>query len=151
MTKPRNTVTGTFTQTHFLEEWADGRAYDGTISITQPIIKPLYGGKSIYEVVQVFFKENYDKPNADILKEYWQKTSLTNAPKTVAATASTSATPQTSPSSTHSGSKRFAESVRFADSECSSANDGKPECSRRPPQNSPATNAAQQLQRAENI
>ncbi|MGI9056177.1 MAG: TAT-variant-translocated molybdopterin oxidoreductase [Pyrinomonadaceae bacterium] len=85
-------------QTHFLEEWGDARAYDGTISISQPIIKPLYGGKSIYEVVQVFFKENYDKTNADILKEYWQKTGLTNAPKTVAATASTATTPQTSPS-----------------------------------------------------
>ena len=83
-------------QTHFLEEWGDARAFDGTISISQPIIKPLYGGKSIYEVVQVFFKENYDKPNADILKEYWQKTGLTNAPKTIAATASTA--PQTSPS-----------------------------------------------------
>jgi molybdopterin-containing oxidoreductase family iron-sulfur binding subunit len=85
-------------QTHFLEEWGDARAYDGTISLSQPIIKPLYGGKSIYEVVQIFFKENYDKTNADILKEYWQKTGLTNAPKTVAATASTSASPQASPS-----------------------------------------------------
>ncbi len=90
-------------QTHFLEEWGDSRAYDGTISITQPIIKPLYGGKTAYEVVQVFLKENYDKPNADILKEYWQKTGLTNAPKTIAATAST-ATPQTSPSSTATSS-----------------------------------------------
>lgn len=83
-------------QNHFLESWSDSRAFDGTVSITQPIIKPLYGGKSIHEVVQVFFKENFDKTDADILKEFWQKQGLTSAPKTIAATASTA--PQTSPS-----------------------------------------------------
>ena len=89
-------------QNHFLESWSDSRAFDGTVSITQPIIKPLYGGKSVSEVVQVFFKENYEKTDADILKEFWQKQGLTSAPKTVAATASTApspgATPSTSPS-----------------------------------------------------
>ncbi|MEO6588924.1 MAG: TAT-variant-translocated molybdopterin oxidoreductase, partial [Pyrinomonadaceae bacterium] len=100
-------------QTHFLEEWADSRAYDGTISITQPIIKPLYGGKSIYEVVQVFFKENYDKPNADILKEYWQRTGLTNSPKKIAATASTApqAQPSLSSNASPATSPRLAEGV----------------------------------------
>src|SRR3990170_2738866 len=28
-------------QKHFLEMWSDTRAYDGTISIVQPLIKPL--------------------------------------------------------------------------------------------------------------
>ncbi len=31
---------------HFLESWSDARAYDGTVSIVQPMIDPLYGGKS---------------------------------------------------------------------------------------------------------
>ena len=29
---------------HYLESWSDARAYDGTISIIQPMIAPLYGG-----------------------------------------------------------------------------------------------------------
>ena len=40
--------------THFLEEWSDARAHDGTASIVQPLIAPLYRGKSFHEVVAVF-------------------------------------------------------------------------------------------------
>jgi molybdopterin-containing oxidoreductase family iron-sulfur binding subunit len=38
--------------THYLESWSDARAYDGTISIIQPMIDPLYGGKSAHDVLQ---------------------------------------------------------------------------------------------------
>ena len=31
--------------THFLEEWSDARAHDGTASIVQPLILPLYPGQ----------------------------------------------------------------------------------------------------------
>lgn len=58
---------------HFLEMWSDARAYDGTISIVQPLIQPLYDSKSAHEFVQVFFKENFDKRDLDIVKENWQK------------------------------------------------------------------------------
>ncbi len=37
---------------HYLESWSDARAYDGTISIVQPMIEPLYGGKSAHHVFQ---------------------------------------------------------------------------------------------------
>jgi molybdopterin-containing oxidoreductase family iron-sulfur binding subunit len=38
---------------HFLESWSDARAYDGTVSIVQPLIDPLYGGKSSHDVLEV--------------------------------------------------------------------------------------------------
>jgi molybdopterin-containing oxidoreductase family iron-sulfur binding subunit len=42
---------------HFLESWSDARAYDGTVSIVQPLIDPLYGGKSAHDVLQVLLNE----------------------------------------------------------------------------------------------
>src|ERR1700723_3200913 len=38
-------------QAHELEAWGDARAYDGTVSIIQPLIAPLYSGKSALEFV----------------------------------------------------------------------------------------------------
>ena len=36
---------------HYLEAWSDARTIDGTVSIVQPLIQPLYGGKSAHEVI----------------------------------------------------------------------------------------------------
>jgi MoCo/4Fe-4S cofactor protein with predicted Tat translocation signal len=38
-------------QAHYLEAWGDGRAWDGTLGIGQPLIEPLYDGKTAAEVV----------------------------------------------------------------------------------------------------
>ncbi len=38
-------------EAHYLEAWSDARAHDGTHSIGQPLIEPLYGGKSAPEVL----------------------------------------------------------------------------------------------------
>ena len=40
--------------THFMESWGDARAYDGTISFVQPLLEPLYGGRSPEQVVAAF-------------------------------------------------------------------------------------------------
>ena len=42
---------------HYLESWSDARAYDGTISIVQPMIAPLYGGKSSHDVLQALLDD----------------------------------------------------------------------------------------------
>jgi molybdopterin-containing oxidoreductase family iron-sulfur binding subunit len=42
---------------HYLEHWSDVRAYDGTVSIVQPLIDPLYGGHSAHDVVQMLLDE----------------------------------------------------------------------------------------------
>jgi molybdopterin-containing oxidoreductase family iron-sulfur binding subunit len=57
--------------THFLEEWSDARAHDGTASIVQPLILPLYGGKSLHEIVAVF-SDKPDRNGIDLVKEFWQ-------------------------------------------------------------------------------
>lgn len=68
---------------HYLEMWSDTRAYDGTVSIVQPLIEPLYEGKSMHEVVQVFAGENFDQKDLNIVKNFWQKQGLANAPLTL--------------------------------------------------------------------
>lgn len=42
---------------HYLESWSDARAYDGTISIIQPMIDPMYGGKSAHDVLQALLAD----------------------------------------------------------------------------------------------
>jgi MoCo/4Fe-4S cofactor protein with predicted Tat translocation signal len=45
---------------HYLESWSDARAYDGTISIIQPMIAPMYSGHSSHDVLQTLL----DNPQA---------------------------------------------------------------------------------------
>jgi MoCo/4Fe-4S cofactor protein with predicted Tat translocation signal len=42
---------------HYLESWSDVRSYDGTVSIVQPLIEPLYGGRSAHDVIQAMLDE----------------------------------------------------------------------------------------------
>ncbi|HEV8589060.1 MAG TPA: TAT-variant-translocated molybdopterin oxidoreductase [Pyrinomonadaceae bacterium] len=56
---------------HYLESWSDTRAYDGTVTIVQPLIAPLYDGKTAHEMLALF-SDNYDKKPYEIVKEYWR-------------------------------------------------------------------------------
>ncbi|MBC8161307.1 MAG: 4Fe-4S dicluster domain-containing protein, partial [Roseiflexaceae bacterium] len=44
--------------THYLEHWSDARAYDGTATIVQPLIAPIYKTKSVHEVVAALAGQN---------------------------------------------------------------------------------------------
>jgi MoCo/4Fe-4S cofactor protein with predicted Tat translocation signal len=59
-------------QAHYLEAWGDTRAYDGTVSIVQPLIAPLYSGKSVHEIVATLSGQA-DTPGHDIVQAYWKK------------------------------------------------------------------------------
>jgi len=56
---------------HALESWGDGRAVDGTVSIQQPLIAPLWGGVTEVEVLAAFLGEG-DLGAHEIVRRYWQ-------------------------------------------------------------------------------
>jgi molybdopterin-containing oxidoreductase family iron-sulfur binding subunit len=58
-------------ETHYLEAWSDARAYDGTVSIVQPLIAPLYDGRSAHEVVAAL--SGLPESSAyDVVRGYWR-------------------------------------------------------------------------------
>ena len=56
---------------HYLESWGDTRSYDGTVTIVQPLIEPLYDGKTPHELLAVF-SDQYDRKPYEIVKSFWQ-------------------------------------------------------------------------------
>lgn len=56
---------------HYLESWGDTRSYDGTVSIIQPLIQPLYEGKTAFELLAIF-TDRYDRKPYDMVKSFWQ-------------------------------------------------------------------------------
>ena len=65
-------------ESHYLETWSDTRSYDGTVSIVQPLIEPLYQSKSAHELLAVFTPQ-YDKKPYDIIREYWNNQQTANS------------------------------------------------------------------------
>ncbi len=63
-------------EAHFLESWSDARAYDGTVSIVQPLIAPLYDGRTAHEVLAAM-TDRPERSSYDIVREYWSKGNIT--------------------------------------------------------------------------
>ncbi len=57
---------------HFLESWGDARASDGTASIVQPLILPLFGGKSAVEIANAILNKG-GETGYDAVRATWQK------------------------------------------------------------------------------
>jgi Fe-S-cluster-containing dehydrogenase component len=57
-------------QAHYLESWGDGRSIDGTASIQQPVIAPLYGGKTPSELLAELAGLE-TKTGYDLVKNFW--------------------------------------------------------------------------------
>lgn len=57
---------------HYLESWGDARAFDGTTTIQQPLIAPLYQGRTIYEMVAVL-QGHPELAAYDIVRGYWKR------------------------------------------------------------------------------
>jgi MoCo/4Fe-4S cofactor protein with predicted Tat translocation signal len=60
-------------EAHALESWGDCRAYDGTVTLTQPLIEPLYEGRSAHEFLSVFTAQP-DRRGRSIVMDFWTRT-----------------------------------------------------------------------------
>ncbi|HEY2081383.1 MAG TPA: TAT-variant-translocated molybdopterin oxidoreductase [Verrucomicrobiae bacterium] len=59
-------------QAHYLESWGDGKSFDGTISLQQPLIEPLYGGKTAHEILGAIFQQQPIRDDYEVVREHWQ-------------------------------------------------------------------------------
>jgi molybdopterin-containing oxidoreductase family iron-sulfur binding subunit len=56
---------------HQLETWSDGRSIDGTVSIAQPLVQPLFNGVPTVELMALFLDEAY-RPAYQLLRDFWR-------------------------------------------------------------------------------
>jgi molybdopterin-containing oxidoreductase family iron-sulfur binding subunit len=62
---------------HEFETWSDARAFDGTASIIQPLIAPLFNGKSAHEFLAAF-TDSPDVSGYDIVRRFWSSGNYTD-------------------------------------------------------------------------
>ncbi len=56
---------------HYLESWGDARAVGGPLSVVQPLILPLFGGRTPVEVLGLMVADT-DRPGYDIVRDTWK-------------------------------------------------------------------------------
>ncbi|HEX3208947.1 MAG TPA: hypothetical protein VHQ91_06185, partial [Geminicoccaceae bacterium] len=56
---------------HPFEAWSDARAVDGTASVLQPLLRPMFGGRSIHEVLAVLGGDPNTQPY-DLVRATWR-------------------------------------------------------------------------------
>jgi molybdopterin-containing oxidoreductase family iron-sulfur binding subunit len=59
-------------ESYYLEAWGDARAYDGTATIIQPLINPLYQSRSAYELLSALLGDP-SRSSYEIVRGYWQQ------------------------------------------------------------------------------
>jgi molybdopterin-containing oxidoreductase family iron-sulfur binding subunit len=57
---------------HPFESWGDATAYDGTTSLVQPLIEPLFGGRTVAELLALFAGRDFPRSLA-LLRESWAR------------------------------------------------------------------------------
>ena len=60
---------------HELEIWGDARAFDGSASLLQPLIAPLYGGVSPYEMMNALLGKS-EVSGRDAVRAFWKEHAL---------------------------------------------------------------------------
>lgn len=59
-------------EAHYLESWSDVRAFDGTASIIQPLIAPLYEGRTAHEILATLMGDP-GRTSYEIVRDYWKQ------------------------------------------------------------------------------
>jgi molybdopterin-containing oxidoreductase family iron-sulfur binding subunit len=59
-------------EAHFLESWGDVRSVGGPLSVVQPLIEPLFGGKSSIELLALV-TDGEEKTGHELVQETWKK------------------------------------------------------------------------------
>ena len=65
---------------HFLESWGDVRGHDGAVTIQQPLIAPMKGGKTLIEVLAVLLNSG-NSDGLELVKDYHRRTFEKSATK----------------------------------------------------------------------
>jgi molybdopterin-containing oxidoreductase family iron-sulfur binding subunit len=60
-------------EAHYLESWGDARAFDGTVSVVQPLIEPLFGGRTAQELLASLTRQT-ERSALETVKGYWRRT-----------------------------------------------------------------------------
>ncbi|MEQ8984587.1 MAG: 4Fe-4S dicluster domain-containing protein [Deltaproteobacteria bacterium] len=69
---------------HALESWSDTKTFDGTVSLVQPLLRPLYGGHSAHELIELIagragrreyaiVREHYEAQWGAALESRWRR------------------------------------------------------------------------------
>jgi len=64
-------------EAHFLESWSDTTIYDGAASAVQPMIAPLYEGRSSHEIVAAM-AGFVGKSSYEIVRAFWKREAFTD-------------------------------------------------------------------------
>ncbi|MCC7008123.1 MAG: TAT-variant-translocated molybdopterin oxidoreductase [Acidobacteria bacterium] len=59
-------------EAHYLESWGDARAFDGTVSLVQPLIAPLYDGRTALELIAALNGAEVQS-SQELVKDYWAR------------------------------------------------------------------------------
>lgn len=61
-------------RSHFLESWGDIRSFDGTVTIMQPLIAPLFDSRSDYELLGLIEQPLRERKGYEIVRAFWRET-----------------------------------------------------------------------------
>jgi MoCo/4Fe-4S cofactor protein with predicted Tat translocation signal len=60
-------------EAHFLEAWGDARSRGGPLSVVQPLIEPLFAGRSVIEMLALI-ESGEERSGHDLVRETWKAT-----------------------------------------------------------------------------